>query len=126
VVKVKVQTTGGRGRRWKTVKGFTPGEMAEGEGRGTAPLLEVILRSQYARRGMEQPTKQEMTGRLIREIARRVRSVAFLAAGFLPAMREFFAATHGREGNPGVAGVKSYGVAKGRGVPAVGGWSPRR
>lgn len=95
--------------------------------RPTMSLAEAILRARIYLKGGTQPTKQEMQGELLKFLSARMRSIAFLKSGWLPAIRKLESAIREKSGleRMGYRDARQVGAAKGDAIPARPGFRVR-
>ena len=84
-------------------------------------FAEAILRAREAKKGTKRLSHDEMLAAVQKFVANRLRSVAFLKSGWLPAIARLGAAI----GQTARGAGKMYQNAKGSGTPAKQGWSVR-
>lgn len=89
-----------------------------------APLAELIINSRLAREGKKGIGGTELALAVRKMIAARLRSVAFLASSWLPALKTLLAALQERSTLKYDRSVKWYGKPKGDATPAKPGWNP--
>lgn len=112
-------------------------ELARGSAQGNenAPLAALILHAQLGMKGRpeESPFKGKslsagraaMTKAIRKFIAARLRSIAYLASGWLPAIKTLSAIVTDKRGQPYIgSSVKQVGRPKGEATPALEGWRP--
>ena len=123
IVKVKMRVKTKRGMRLKSVKTVSNLTSAGGR-RSNQSLAEVILRARYYKKGKEQPTKSALPHHLVKLIGARVRSIAFIKSGWLPAMRKLWPMfDHHLAPGGKPRQVKQVGSDKGNAIPARNGWN---
>ena len=112
-------------------------ELARGSAQGNenAPLAALILHAQLGMKGRpeESPFKGKslsagraaMTKAIRAFIAARLRSTAYLASGWLPAIKSLSGIVTDKRGQPYIGhSVKQFGRTKGEATPAIEGWRP--
>jgi hypothetical protein len=110
---VAYQIAGKTGRRLKRVKAIY---------NVTDSRARRILISIWRKRGeLAGKTEEDIQGGVKKFLAARLRSIAFLSAGWIPAIRAMARKT-GEAAD--TAGVRAFGRPKGRGTPASDGWDP--
>jgi hypothetical protein len=89
-------------------------------------LAEAILRARYAKDGKAQPTKAQMGELIAKFIAARRRSIAFIAACNIPAIKRLAPLAWTKKGAPPAdRQSKQYGQPKGSASPAQESWIAR-
>lgn len=88
-------------------------------GSGGSPLAAMIINKRQREKGLPGLYGKEMEKAVKAMIGARIRSVAFLKSGWLPAIRALAKIVKGASS---FAGVKTYGQPKGSAEPATVGW----
>jgi hypothetical protein len=88
-------------------------------------LAELIINKRRERQGLKGLGGQELAQAVRRMIAGRIRSIAFLSSGWLPAVKVLLTRIQDKRGIKVDRSVKWYGKPKGRVTPASLSWRPQ-
>ena len=108
-----------QGRRGKMVKRR---EVVLAKGQSGAPLAALIVNARRRDRGLPALQGPEMAKEVRKLLASRFRSIAFLKAGWIPAIRTLSVVAEKRGAPRGDMSARQIGGPKGYAIPAHVGW----